>query len=106
MNAGPHSTTFALPAELFPTQLRGAGSGLASASAKVGAALGAFFLPVIKAEFGLSAVLILVAVVSLGGALITALLVEELGGAASLEDRHGDAIASRPTSRPTPVRSA
>lgn len=106
MNAGPHSTTFALPAELFPTQLRGAGSGLASASAKVGAALGAFFLPVIKAEFGLSAVLVLVAVVSLGGALITALLVEELGGAASLEDRHGDAVASKPGSSLAPVRSA
>ena len=96
MNIGPHSTTFALPAELFPTQLRGAGSGFASASAKVGAALGAFLLPIVRADFGLEAVLILVAVVSLAGALVTALLVEELGGAASLEDRHGEAIASKP----------
>ncbi|BCP54220.1 MFS transporter [Kaistia sp. 32K] len=89
MNVGPHSTTFALPAELFPTQLRGAGSGFASASAKVGAALGAFLLPIVKAEYGLSAVLLLVAGVSLLGALVTAVLVEELGGAASLEQRHG-----------------
>jgi len=96
MNAGPHSTTFALPAELFPTQLRGAGSGFASASAKVGAALGAFFLPVVKAEYGLSAVLLLVAAVSLAGALITALLVEELGGAKSLEDRHAPDAATPP----------
>jgi putative MFS transporter len=100
MNAGPHSTTFALPAELFPTQLRGAGSGFASAAAKVGAALGAFFLPVVKAEYGLSAVLVLVAVVSLAGALVTAVLVEELGGAKSLEARHapdvGDASGGSP----------
>jgi putative MFS transporter len=95
MNAGPHSTTFALPAELFPTQLRGAGSGFASASAKVGAALGAFFLPVFKAEYGLSAVLLLVAAVSLAGALITAYLVEELGGARSLEHRHAPDPASK-----------
>ncbi|MCX5516814.1 MFS transporter [Kaistia defluvii] len=106
MNIGPHSTTFALPAELFPTQLRGAGSGFASAAAKVGAALGAFLLPIIRAEYGLEAVLLLVAVVSLAGALVTAWLVEELGGAASLEDRHGDAIASRPTDPKAAVRSA
>jgi len=106
MNIGPHSTTFALPAELFPTQLRGAGSGFASASAKVGAALGAFLLPVVRAEFGLEAVLLLVALVSLGGAIVTALLVEELGGAASLEDRHGDAIASKPKDGKAAVRSA
>jgi putative MFS transporter len=106
MNAGPHSTTFALPAELFPTQLRGAGSGFASASAKVGAALGAFVLPVIKAEYGLSAVLLLVAAVSLAGALITALLVEELGGAASLEDRHAEDKDAPPAGVPAAVRSA
>jgi hypothetical protein len=107
MNAGPHSTTFALPAELFPTQLRGAGSGFASASAKVGAALGAFFLPVIKAEFGLSAVLLLVAAVSLAGALVTALLVEELGGARSLEARHApDAPEPPAVGRKAALRSA
>lgn len=107
MNAGPHSTTFALPAELFPTQLRGAGSGLASASAKVGAALGAFFLPVVKAEYGLSAVLMLVALVSLAGALITALLVEELGGAKSLEARHAPDAPEPPPARQTvSLRSA
>ena len=88
MNMGPHSTTFALPAELFPTQLRGAGSGLASATAKIGAALGVFLLPTVKYDFGIPAILVLMAVVSLAGALVTALCAESLGGEASLEERH------------------
>ena len=88
MSMGPHSTTFALPAELFPTQLRGAGSGLASATAKIGAGLGVFVLPTVKHDFGVPAILVLMAVVSLAGALVTALCAERLGGKASLEERH------------------
>ena len=71
MNAGPNTTTFALPAQLFPTKVRASGSGLAAACAKVGATLGIFFLPSIKDSFGISTVLILMAIVSSLGGLIT-----------------------------------
>jgi len=71
MNAGPNTTTFALPAQLFPTKVRASGSGLAAACAKVGATLGIFFLPSIRDSFGISTVLILMAIVSSLGWLIT-----------------------------------
>jgi MFS family permease len=53
MNAGPNSTTFALPAVAFPTSVRGAGAGFAAASGKVGAAVGVFFFPMLHAALGL-----------------------------------------------------
>jgi MFS family permease len=37
MNAGPNATTYALPAEVFPLEMRAAGHGFAAASAKFGA---------------------------------------------------------------------
>lgn len=57
MNAGPNATTFALPAEVFPSEIRAAGHGFAAASAKFGAALGVFFFPVLMADIGTSALL-------------------------------------------------
>ncbi len=67
MNAGPNSTTYILPAELFPTQLRATGAGFAAATAKAGATLGVFALPAIKAEAGVGTVLLMMAGISLAG---------------------------------------
>jgi MFS family permease len=78
MNAGPNSTTFLLPAQLFPTRLRGSGSGLAAASGKVGATLGIFFLPVIKDAYGTTLVLALMVVVSIMGYFITLIFSRKL----------------------------
>jgi hypothetical protein len=69
MNAGPNATTFTLAPELFPTAMRASASGFAAAIAKVGATLGTFFLPQIRAELGVTAVLVLMSVVGLLGAL-------------------------------------
>jgi MFS transporter, putative metabolite transport protein len=74
MNAGPNATTFTLPAELFPTELRASAAGLAAGMAKLGATLGVFMLPIIKSSFGVPAVLGLMAVVSFAGLTITALV--------------------------------
>ncbi|MFM7448484.1 MAG: MFS transporter [Leptolyngbyaceae cyanobacterium] len=71
MNAGPNTTTFTLPAQLYPTRIRASGSGLAAACGKVGATLGIFLLPNIKAAFGIPIVLLLMAIVSGLGWLIT-----------------------------------
>ena len=77
MNAGPNATTFTLPPELFPTRVRATASGFAAAMAKVGATLGIFVLPQIKASWGVTGVLVLVAVVSALGLIVTALLASE-----------------------------
>jgi len=47
MNAGPNATTYALPAEVFPSEVRAAGHGFAAGMAKLGAALGVFFFPIV-----------------------------------------------------------
>ena len=71
MNAGPNSTTFTLAPILFPTQLRGTASGFAAGVAKIGATLGVFVLPILKAQFGVPAVLGMMAVVSVLGLVVT-----------------------------------
>ena len=79
MNAGPNATTFALAPELFPTKIRASAGGFAAAAAKVGATLGIFVLPQVKAHGGVAAVLIMMAIVSALGAAVTAILAREVG---------------------------
>jgi MFS family permease len=77
---GPNTTTFIVPAEVFPTNLRGSGHGMSAAAGKVGAFLGAFFLPVILAASGLPFTMGLLAGVALLGVLLTALILPEMRG--------------------------
>jgi hypothetical protein len=79
MNAGPNATTFALAPELFPTSIRASAGGFAAAAAKVGATLGIFVLPQVKAHGGVAAVLLMMAIVSGLGAAVTAILAREVG---------------------------
>ncbi len=89
MNAGPNATTYALPAEVFPSEVRAAGHGFAAASAKFGAAIGVFFFPILLDDLGASTLLFGVAGCCLLALGVTALLriepkgktLEELGGA-------------------------
>jgi MFS family permease len=71
MNMGPNSTTYILPTELYPTQLRATGAGFAASAAKIGATLGVFTLPLIKSSLGVPTVLAMMAVISLLGLLTT-----------------------------------
>jgi MFS family permease len=71
MNAGPNATTFALPAEVFPSEIRAAGHGFAAASAKMGAAIGVFFFPILMDDIGTAALLFLVASCTTLGFIIT-----------------------------------
>ncbi len=89
MNMGPNSTTYILPAELFPTQLRATGAGFAAAAAKVGATAGVFLLPLIRSGLGVTAVLVLMAVVSVLGLASTWLLRVE-GEDRTLEEHHAE----------------
>ncbi len=92
MNAGPNATTFSLASELFPTSVRASASGFAAATAKLGATLGIFVLPQIREYWGVTAVLIMMAVVSALGAAITVFLgrqIKEIPEGRGLEEVAG-----------------
>jgi putative MFS transporter len=74
MNMGPNSTTFGLPALLFPSEIRATAAGLSAACAKCGATMGTLFLPMISKAIGLGNTLAVLAVVSALGFVVTAVL--------------------------------
>jgi hypothetical protein len=71
MNAGPNATTYSMPADAFPTVLRGAGAGVAAAAGKTGAALGTFLFPLLQHGLGLPLTLLLIAGGCVAAAVIT-----------------------------------
>lgn len=93
VNAGPNATTWILPTEVFPTSLRASGHGLASASGKLGAAMGIFLLPVVEQAWGLGATLAMIAVASFLGLVVTWVLGHETAGK-SLEETGGSTSGS------------
>lgn len=70
-NLGPNSMTYLIAGEVFPTALRGTGAGLAASVAKVGAVLTAFAFPILLEAWGTAVIVLILAVTSLVGALIT-----------------------------------
>lgn len=74
MNAGPNATTYSMPADAFPTMLRGAGAGVAAAAGKTGAALGTFLFPLLQHSLGLAPTLLLIAGGCAAAAVITVAL--------------------------------
>ena len=71
MNMGPNSTTYLLSGETFPTSIRATGAGFAASMAKLGAVLGTFFFPILKAEFGIPKLLVGLALASALAAAVT-----------------------------------
>ena len=69
-NAGPNTTTWVYPTELFPTRIRGSGHGFAATVGKLGAIVGVFVLPFLERDSE-SLMLIFVGVAALLGALVT-----------------------------------
>jgi MFS family permease len=80
MNAGPNSTTYALPAEVFPSDVRAAGHGFAAGCGKLGATVGVFLFPIIQGDLGTSALLYIVAGACVVGLVITAAFAVEPKG--------------------------
>ncbi|MFF3563177.1 MFS transporter [Streptomyces sp. NPDC002574] len=93
MNLGPNATTFTLPAEVFPSDVRAAGHGFAAGCGKLGAALGTFLFPVLLNAVGTSALLYGVAATSALGLLVTWCFRIETRGR-SLEELSGREAAS------------
>lgn len=71
MNAGPNATTFLLSGEVFPTSIRASGAGLAAATAKTGAIVGTYGLPILQSSLDLTTVLLIFSGVCLLGAITT-----------------------------------
>lgn len=84
-NWGPNATTFLLPAELFPTRLRATAHGFASGIAKVGAACGIIFVPLMKASYGVQVTVIIMGIICLFAFAVTLLTRIDMTGR-SLED--------------------
>ncbi|PKY11162.1 MFS transporter [Acidithiobacillus marinus] len=91
MTMGPNATTFILPTEMYPTQVRAFGAGFAAAVAKIGATISVFLLPLIQAHWGISAVLALMILVSLLGLGFTWIF-QVQGHGKTLEEHHGPEV--------------
>jgi predicted MFS family arabinose efflux permease len=77
MNMGPNSTTFVMPAVVFETKVRAAGSGVAASAGKCGAALGALLFPTLQAGLGLPGTLVIIAAGAVLAAVVTFVLRRE-----------------------------
>lgn len=118
-NFGPNSTTFVVPAEIFPARLRSTCHGISAAAGKAGAIVGAFgFLYAAQSQdktktdhgyppgIGVKNSLIMLGCINLAGALMTFLVPESNGK--SLEEMSGeneedDAVVPSSDSRTVPV---
>ncbi|MGV9862760.1 MFS transporter [Rhodococcus koreensis] len=77
------------PGELFPTEVRGVGTGFAAAVSRLGAAAGTFLLPVGIDKFGVGNVLLIMAVVVGAGAIISQMWAPETKGKSLSETAAG-----------------
>lgn len=76
-NIGPNTTTFILPTELFPTEIRTTGHGIASGSAKFGAGLFTLMLPSIMASMGVPNLMLILGSISVAGMVLTLFAIKE-----------------------------
>ena len=75
---GPNVTTFIYPPEVFPTKLRGFGSGASAAGGKTGAFIGTFLnVIILSSSIGESGLFLLLALLSAMGIILTVFLLPE-----------------------------
>jgi putative MFS transporter len=68
------------PNELFPTEIRGSAVGLASSLSRIGAAIGTYLVPVSLAHLGIGGTMIVGAVVTFAGAIVSVMWAPETRG--------------------------
>jgi len=103
INLGPNTTTFVIPAEVYPVRYRSTGHGISAAAGKFGAALSTMFLPLLQAKLGVGFLFAFMALVSIGGALITVVFTPEAKGLTLEEASRERLVVKSP--QPLPVMS-
>ncbi len=103
INLGPNTTTFVIPAEVYPVRYRSTGHGISAAAGKFGAALSTMFLPLLQRRLGVGSLFALLALVSIGGALITVVFTPEAKGL-TLEEASRERLVIK-SPQPPPVMS-
>ncbi len=76
---GPKMTTFVMPSEIYPVDMRAAGHGISAGFGKLGAFTGVFLFPLLQSGLGLRGTLLLTARVSAAGLALTLVLPEPAG---------------------------
>jgi MFS transporter, putative metabolite transport protein len=71
LNAMNGTLTSIYPGEVFPTEVRGIGTGFAAAVSRIGAGLGTFLLPIVVESFGVAVAMLSAAVIVFSGALVS-----------------------------------
>lgn len=89
LNAMNGVLTSAYPGEVFPTEVRGIGTGFAAAVSRLGAAAGTFLLPVGIEKLGIGPVLLILAAVVASGAIVSQLWAPETKGKSLAETAAG-----------------
>ena len=79
-NALATSLTAVYPGEVFPTEIRGAGVGFATAVSRIGAAVGTFVLPISVNELGVGITMLFAAGICILGAVVSQALAPETKG--------------------------
>ncbi|MDA8055084.1 MAG: MFS transporter [Thermoplasmatales archaeon] len=95
IDMGPNTTTFVVPAEVYPVKFRTTGHGISAAAGKTGAAITTFFFVYLLASIGLKEVLMMLAIVSFVGAVISIFLKETKN--VPLEEAAGENISVEKT---------
>ncbi len=76
-NYGPNTTTYVYPVELFPTDFRARGHGIAAMSGKFGAAISTLFFPLLIERLGKFGVIGMLGAVALLGGIVTLVFLPE-----------------------------
>jgi nitrate/nitrite transporter NarK len=92
-------TTFVLPSEVFPVNMRTTGHGVAAGVGKLGAFVGVFLVPQLANHIGLRGLLYVAGGAAVLGFLLTNVLPETTGR--SLEEISGESVL--PIQEPTPA---
>jgi MFS transporter, putative metabolite transport protein len=74
------SLTQVYPGEVFPTEVRGIGTGFAAAFSRIGAGMGTFLLPWSIAHIGMSATMVVATAIAFTGAALSQYLAPETAG--------------------------
>ena len=100
-NALAGNLTAVYPIEVFPTEVRATGAGIASAASRIGAAIGTFLLPLALTSIGVGPTLLIGAAICGIGAVVSQLLAPETTGQSLSRTAAGAGPAAGPAVAPT-----